>query len=188
MDLQRNHWIIIALVAMNALLFGSLIINSGQLSNENHVVANNAAIDGIMNKLKNSYEAGDDSYVLEVMYQPVVEMFGGREVLLAATRQARSKADSVNLKILSWTTSKPYQYIPTTERLYAIIQYQSTMSMRGQQIQANGYQLGIKNRGEAWQFLAGDMLNPRLYKKIFPDFPKGVDLPIVSTSVNNRFR
>lgn len=184
MDFQRNHWIIIGLIAFNALLFGSMAINSGFPSSENEIAMNNAAIDEVMRKVKAGFEAGDDTYTIEIMYLPVVEMLGGREAVLMASKTVREKMQSMNIEVLSWSVTKPYRYVTTDSRKYALIPYDSTMTMNGRRIHSYGYQLGIKEDGRGWEFISGDVMNNQLYTQLFPDFPQGVDLPLVSTSFN----
>jgi hypothetical protein len=141
-----------------------------------------AVIDKVMDRIASGFKAGDDSYSVEVMYRPVLEALGGKEVLLAAGKKIREQMKDQNMQIISWKTLKPYQYVSTKERRYAIIPYELIADVGGKRIKQTSYQLGIKTSSGPWQFLNGDKMTPTAYEKLFPDFPKSTKLPPMTRS------
>jgi len=140
------------------------------------------AIASVMDKLEISFMAGDYSYAVEVMYGPIVEKMGGKENVLAAATNITAQGKQKQIIVLSWKAKKPYQYVRAKTRIYAIIPYESVMTVSGKKLRQQSYQLGIKTADSQWQFANGDNLSPDFYHEFFADFPKDIELPTVERS------
>jgi hypothetical protein len=134
-------------------------------------------IDEVMAKLESSFNANDYTYVFDVMYAPIVEKLGGRAQGVLAAKAIAAQMKQQQIVMVSWKARKPYEYIQGESRTYAIIPYESVMTIAGKRLRQESYQLGIKAAGSHWQFVNGDNLNPEVFKEFFPDFPKSTKLP-----------
>jgi len=134
-------------------------------------------IDEVMAKLKSSFKANDYTYVFDVMYAPIVEKMGGKAQGVLAAKAIIAQMKQQQIVMVSWKARKPYQYIQGESRTYAVIPYESVMTIAGKRLRQESYQLGIKAAGSHWQFVNGDNLNPEVFKEFFPDFPKSTKLP-----------
>ncbi len=139
--------------------------------------ADEREIGDVMTKLEGSFKGNDYAYVFQVMYAPIVERMGGKEQGALAAQAIEAQMKQQQMVMESWKAKKPYQYIRGESRTYAVIPYESVLTIAGKRVRQVGYQLGIKTAGSHWQFVNGDTLNPELFKEFFPDFPKSVKLP-----------
>jgi len=144
-----------------------------------HNNADDTAIASVMERLEKSFLANDYSYAFDVMYVPIVEKMGGKENLAALVKNQIKQQQIV---VLSWKAGKPYQYVQGEFRTYAIIPYESVMSIAGKKLRQESYQLGIRIADSKWQFVNGDNLSSDTYREFFPDFPKNFELPKVERS------
>jgi hypothetical protein len=136
-------------------------------------------IDEVMAKLESSFKANDYSYVFDVMYAPIVERMGGKAQGVLAAKGIVAQMKQQQIVMVSWKARKPYQYIQGESRIYAVVPYESVMTIAGKRLRQESYQLGIKPAGSHWQFANGDNLDPELFEEFFPDFPKSIKLPEV---------
>ncbi len=139
--------------------------------------ADEKAIDSVMERLEKTFLAGDYSYVFEIMYAPIVEQMGGKEKGVEAAKGIVEQMKKQQIVMLSWKAKKPYQYVTGSSRSYAIIPYESAITVAGKKLKVESYQLGIKDAGSQWQFVNGDNLSPEIFANFFPDFPKTFELP-----------
>jgi hypothetical protein len=139
--------------------------------------ADDKAIDAIMDRFANVYNSGDYSIIIDNMYTPIVERFGGREKAIEDSKSAIALLREQQMNFVSWATVKPYTYISGVSNKYAIIPYEMEMTYNGNTIKQTGYQLGIKTPNLNWQFVNGDRLTPEIFEEFFPDFPSNVELP-----------
>jgi len=135
------------------------------------------AIDAVMEKLESSFLAGDYYYALDVMYSPILEAGGGKEKGRESIKAVLEQMKEKQIVCVSWKAKKPYQYIKTESRTYAIIPYEAVMMIGTQKLRQHSYQLGIKTADSIWQFTNGDSLNPAMFGQFFPDFPTTIELP-----------
>jgi hypothetical protein len=135
------------------------------------------AIDAVMDKEMKGFMANDYSYAFEIMYKPILESMGGKEKILAMVPVLKEQMKQMQISVISWKPQKPYTYLKGNGRRYAVIPNVSEMTMTGQKVKINGFQLGIKNDGSEWQFVNGDKLTPTMMDTFFPDFPKDFELP-----------
>jgi hypothetical protein len=145
-------------------------------------IGDDKAIEIMMQKLESTFMAGDYGYSIDVMYAPMVESMGGREALLTATKNVVVQMKQQNIVLHSWKAQKPYSYVKGESRLYAVISYESIMTIGGKKMRQESYGLGIKTGDSPWQFVNGDNLSAAMYKEFLPDFPKSFELPKVNRS------
>lgn len=141
--------------------------------------ADDKAIDSVMQKLESTFKAGDYTYAIEVMYTPVMEKMGGKEKALAVAKNTGAQMKEQHITMVSWTAKKPYQYVAGTEHQYALVPYDSFITMGDKKLHQTSYEVGVKVGDGKWQFVNGDNITPEVLKQFFPDFPKGVELPKV---------
>jgi hypothetical protein len=134
-------------------------------------------IDEVMAKLESSFKANDYTYAFDVMYAPIVEKMGGKAQGVLAAKAIAAQMKQQQIVMVSWKAMKPYQYIRGESRTFAIVPYESVMTIGGKRLRQESYQLGIKTAGSHWQFVNGDSLNPEVFKEFFPDFPESIKLP-----------
>jgi hypothetical protein len=146
--------------------------------------ADTAAIDAVMEEMERNFKAGDEyTYQCEVMFTPILDVMGGKTQMLAVLKPYETGLKHSQVAYISWKAIKPYRLVPGTRHKYAIIRYESVVSFDGQRLRKQSYQLGIKGDRPTWQFVSGDHLNPETYAELFPDFPKGTELPEVQRIV-----
>ena len=133
-----------------------------------------------MEQLERGFLAGDFTYAFEILYSPLVQTMGGRERALAAARAINAQMKEQRVVFLSWKARKPYQYVSTAVRRYALVPCEARLKVGGKRVLQSSYQLGIEVPGTGWQFINGDKLSPQVYQELFPDFPKTVKLPKVT--------
>lgn len=137
----------------------------------------NVAIDVVMNRLAGAFKTNDYSYIIDVMYTPVVRNFGGKEKAIADAKAVVDQMREQGMIVTSWKAIKPYTYCSGVSNRYAIIPYQMETEYNGRTIKQTGYQLGIKTPDAHWQFVNGDRLTPEIFSAFFPDFPTNVAFP-----------
>lgn len=135
------------------------------------------AIDAVMNRLAGAFKTNDYSYVIDVMYAPIVRNFGGKTKAIEDAKAVVDQMKGQGMIVTSWKAIKPYTYCSGVSNRYAIIPYQMETEYDGRTIKQTGYQLGIKTPGSHWQFVNGDRLTPEIFSAFFPDFPTNVALP-----------
>jgi len=138
-----------------------------------------SAIDIVMERLEASFKAGNLSYQYDVMFTPILDVMGGKTQVLAIVKPYEDRIKKEQIAFISWKTIKPYQYVSGTHHKYAIVRYESTVSIMGKTLKKASYELGIKRKDSTWQFVSGDNLNAETYDELFSDFPKNVEVPKV---------
>jgi len=139
--------------------------------------ADDKAIDAIMDKMGNCFRTEDFSFIIDNMYTPILEKFGGKEKAIEDSKAVVAQLKDQQMDFIYWHTVKPYDYYKGDSKKYAIIQYEMEMTYNGRKIKQTGYQLGIKTLDTNWQFVNGDRLTHDIFQEFFPDFPKDVELP-----------
>jgi hypothetical protein len=134
-------------------------------------------IDAVMEKLERTYKAGDYTYAFEVMYSPIMDRIGGKAKGLELARAVAAQAKEEQIIIVSWTPRKPYKFVTGTSHTYAIIPYESLITIAGKKMKQTSFQFAIKVSDSKWEFVNGDNLNPEMLAELFPDFPKDIELP-----------
>ena len=140
-------------------------------------------IDRALVKLQRGFMAGDFTPAVELLYGPLVEKMGGRDRALAAARGINEQMKARQVGFLSWQARKPYQYLASPSRRYAIVPTEARLRIGARREVQGSYLLGIERPGGRWEFINGDKLNPQVYEELFPDFPKGTALPKVTRTV-----
>lgn len=134
-------------------------------------------IDSITDKIGNCFKTEDYSFIVDNMYAPVVDKFGGKEKVMEACQAAVAELKAQQMDVITWHAVKPYSYYNGNFKKYAVVPYEMEMNYNGKKIKQTGYQLGIKTPDANWQFVNGDRLSPEIFQEFFPDFPSNVELP-----------
>lgn len=130
-----------------------------------------------MEKVANSFKAGDCSPAIDVMYTPIMEKLGGREKAIEAAKAVIGQMKEQGITVISWNAKKPYIYLAGNSHKYVIVPYEMESTDSRKTLKQTGYQLGIKTPNSGWQFVSGDQLSPEILAQFFPDFPKDFELP-----------
>lgn len=157
----------------------TLCVRAGQTNAPASHSADDKVIDAVMEKLQSTFKAGDYTYAIEVMYGPVVEKMGGKEKALEIARNTGAQMKEQHIVIVSWKTQKPYRYVTGKNHQYAIVPYESSVTMGAKKLHQTSFELAIKVGDAQWQFVNGDNITPEVLNAFFPDFPKDVTLPKV---------
>src|SRR5262249_33676957 len=96
-------------------------------------------IDEVMAKLESSFKANDYVYVFGVMYTPILEKMGGKEQGILAAQAIVAQMKQKQMEMLSWKARKPYQYFHGESRTYAVIPYESVMTIAGKRLRQESY-------------------------------------------------
>src|SRR5262249_41538711 len=91
--------------------------------------ADDKAIEDMMDKLESTFIPGDNGYLLDMMYNPMLESMEGRDNLLPSVRNVVTQMKQQNIVLHSWKARKPYTYIKGESRTYAVIGYESIMTV-----------------------------------------------------------
>ncbi len=135
-----------------------------------------AAVDQDMDRLKTAMTTKDYGTLIDMMYEPVVKLGGGRDAMLA---QSSKMADIVTFT--SFTTTKPYTYVTGNDNDYIIVPTHLLMTVNGHHFDSTSYEFGIKpHSGGKWEYLDGAGMKPQMSDRFFPDLPKDTVLPEVS--------
>ncbi len=132
-----------------------------------------ADVDKDMALLKTAMIAKDQATLIDMMYKPVVAAAGGRDHLLAQTKDLVSAVETTEFE-----TNKPFQYYTGKDNDYVIVPTRALMTIKGRHYQSISFELGVKShQGGSWQYVDGAGINPQARSVFFTDLPSDVVFP-----------
>jgi hypothetical protein len=118
--------------------------------------------------------AKDYDKVADATFPAALQAAGGREHLIAATKQT---FESSKIQITRAVISSPSQLVDTGSRLFAVLPETLDLGVRGNSLRSESFLLGISDdRGRTWRFVDGADGSVSI-SKLIPDMPATVILP-----------
>ena len=132
-----------------------------------------ADIDKDMARLKTAMLQKDQATLIDMMYERIVELGGGRDKLLAQTKALDTKVDTT-----SFEASKPYRYFSGQQNDYVVVPTHILMTINDHHYDSTSFELGIKSHQDGkWEYIDGAGLNPQFRAQLLSDIPQDVVLP-----------
>jgi hypothetical protein len=127
--------------------------------------------------------------VVDMMYPPIIEAFGGREQYIALGETAMAQLVAEGLKVERLSLGEPTRTYRDGARSICFIPKEMVLSFFHGGAVSRGYLVAIHDPrvSPEWTFLDSDAFkrNPDLMRKLFPGLPADVQTPPV---VNERVR
>jgi hypothetical protein len=122
--------------------------------------------------------AGDYEKLFDLTYPKIMEMAGGRQVLLKATKDLMEQMKKEGIEFKSMTVDEVTQIEKDGDNTYSIVTTSIEMTHRGGSTSSKGYMLGISNDdGKSWKFIDGAKLNDEMLRKLDIKLPEKMKLP-----------
>ena len=100
---------------------------------------------------------GDHARAVEFLYPPAVEIFGGREKLIAAMRKQTKENEDAGGKLHSVTAERAMQVVSEGGTMYAVVPTKIGWTLQGRDMSSTSFMLGLSSdEGKTWKFLEGD--------------------------------
>jgi hypothetical protein len=141
------------------------------------LVASEQTVLGILRPIADAALKGDLTAGINIMYEPVVEDFGGRKKVLEAVEVFKTQMEEQKMTMVRFDLLQPFRFIRGQTRHYVIVPTLTEIEAPAGVIRAHGFQFGIEVEPGKWQFLDGARLTAAVVKKYFPDFPADEKLP-----------
>ncbi len=126
------------------------------------------AVDQDIQRMQKAITAADYATLIDLMYQPIVQVGGGKDAMLAQVKAAAGQ-----MTFSSFEAAKPYVYYSGTDNDYVVVTTHFILTVKGHQIDSSSYELGIKShKGGNWQYVDGAGVQPQIRDKFFPDLPR----------------
>lgn len=109
----------------------------------------------------------------------LVELMGGKEKMIAATKQAKKILKDQGTTIKSHTIGKPQEPVVEGKASFLVLPTTMVLTAEGMKVVVESYLLASSNdSGKSWVFVDGGSLeDDDLKQKLFPKLPGGLKLP-----------
>ncbi len=125
-----------------------------------------------------AFEDKDYSLLLDYTYPKILEIGGGKDMMLQLVKEAIDQINADGYFIDSVTVGQPGDIFEAGNELHAlIVQKVYTHYKAGKIISESSLLAVSKNKGLNWYFLDVKQLTPELTKSIFPDFNNNLIIP-----------
>ena len=123
--------------------------------------------------------SGNYARVADFLHPKVIEMMGGREKAIEATRQSIQDLKDHGVSILSVDFSAPERIVAANNKLFAVVPELVHMEGLKKKGHVRGFLVAVsEDAGKNWTFIDGSALTDReALERIFPDFPAELSLP-----------
>jgi hypothetical protein len=129
--------------------------------------------------LGKALQSKDYGQIIDSTYPKLVEMGGGREKLLAATKAAMEQMAASGMEIISFKAEKPGSITGSGRDLATVVP--TTLDMRVNAkttMSQKSFLLAISSDGgSSWTFIDGSALTPEIVKAVLPESLHGIQLP-----------
>lgn len=137
--------------------------------------------ENIKNQAENmatAFEEKDYSLLLDFTYPAVLEMGGGKEMMLQFVKEAIDQMNADGFFIDSVTVGQPGEIFEAGNELHALIVQKVFTHYDGGRLVGESSLLAVsKDKGLHWYFLDVKQLTPELTKQVFPDFNNNLIIP-----------
>jgi hypothetical protein len=122
---------------------------------------------------------GDFNTMAEMTYPSIVQALGGREKMIASTRQSLGKMNAQGYRFLSHSVGEPSAFTTEGKNTFTIIPTTVEISAPGGKLVGNSYLLGISpDAGKSWTFVDGTgITRNETREKLLPKLPASLKLP-----------
>ena len=141
------------------------------------LVANEQTVLSLLRPVADATLKGNLTAGIDLMYEPVVADFGGKEKVLEAAEALKTQMAELNMKMVRFDMLQPFKFVKSETRHYVVVPTLVEMDAPAGLVRAHGFQFGVEVEPGKWQFLDGSRLTPAVMKKYFPDFPATEKLP-----------
>lgn len=118
------------------------------------------------------------STIIDYTYPKLVEMGGGKTVLLKASGPALKKIDSSSFELDKISFGEPQKIYVAGKEFHCIVPETLTIKTGGKKMQATFFLMAIsRDNGNKWYFIETHKFTPEFIKKIFPDFNYNIIIP-----------
>jgi hypothetical protein len=117
------------------------------------------------------------STIIDYTYPKLVEMAGGKQVLLNATKSAFEKMDD-SFIIEKITFGEPQKIYVAGKELHCIVPETLSINTNKGKMQASYSLLAVSpDKGKKWYFIETHKFTPKIMKTIFPNFNYNLVIP-----------
>jgi hypothetical protein len=132
-------------------------------------------------RLQKAALSGDGDTFVELVHPEIIEKFGGPERAKQAIKQAVLALRDAGMRVLVQEISGEPTFFSSDRSDFVLVPTRSVFEVRGVRVEARGYVLGGRPRGERkWVYVEGNEEMPKDVRIYFPDFPDGQEFPPVS--------
>jgi len=126
-----------------------------------------------------AFAKGDYARIVDMTYPTLIDFMGGRDKMIATTREAMQKAKDQGIEVVSYKISEPGEIVKDGGKSFLIIPAVMELKAPDARIIVKSYLLGISSDdGKSWKFLDGAGLNSKeLMDKVLPKLPGKLKLP-----------
>lgn len=139
--------------------------------------------------LSDAFKRQEVRPVVDMMYPPIVEAFGGREKYIAIGEAAMAQLVSEGMKVERLSLGEPTKTYRDGQRSICFVPKDMVLSFFHGGVVSRGYLVAIHDArvSPEWTFLDSDAFkkDPGLMRKMFPGLPNDIETPPV---VNERVR
>jgi hypothetical protein len=125
----------------------------------------------------------DVATIVDMTYPALVEMAGGRDKLVAATKSVMAQVDATGTKIERIEFSAPTPTYRDGGKSICFVPREMLLSVKEMRLHAVGYLMAIWDPSgpRKWTYLDSDgfQRNPKLMRQLFPGLPEDIQPPPV---------
>jgi hypothetical protein len=135
-------------------------------------------LEAVTQKMAKALVSQDYISAAELVYQPIIDAFGGKEATAEGTREVFDKMNNIGYRLTEMTFLKPEQPAIVGRQLHAVVPYIGVLRNQKGKLQFRSYYYAISdNDGQSWTLADGGKLNSETIKVIFPAYQGIPKLP-----------
>ncbi len=122
---------------------------------------------------------GDLEKFIGWTHPKLVQAMGGREQLLAILKDGQRDLARQGIQLVSASIQPPVELARGGSQRFAVVPYDLEMTVPDGRVLSRTWLLGVSaDDGQTWTFVDGGNLNRDSVRRLFPEFPAGLAIPM----------
>jgi hypothetical protein len=138
------------------------------------------AILTVVNVVRQASLREDIEAIADVTFEPLMELFGGRESFINAGKQSLAIGKSLGITLISSTPPEPGELLDAGEYYACVVREVYVLRIEDMTIRDTGFSIAVRKKGlSGWSLIGGAGLRkaPQVLNQLLPDFPSTYVLP-----------
>lgn len=127
-------------------------------------------------EISQTLESGNYERLVDLTHPKVLEMTGGREKMIAASKEVMDASKKQGIEIISTEVGEPTDFVPVGKDLFSTVPFTIVLKMPNGKVKQESTVVGISgDNGANWKFVNG--INQEKFKEMFPDAAAKIQIP-----------
>jgi hypothetical protein len=134
------------------------------------------------NEISQTLENGNYDKLADLTHPKVLEMSGGREKMIAASKEVMDVTKKQGIEIVSTEVGEPNDFVPVGKELFSTVPFTAVLKMPNGKVKQESMVVAISgDNGANWKFVNG--INQEKFQEMFPDAAGKIQIPEQSAPV-----